>query len=327
MVGVDVGEGAVKVVRLKRTGSAISLVAADLLSVVDLASTEAPGALAIGKPLQGLHAAIAVSTPQVSLRLLTVPGDREKVQQLNFNELLGVPEGSDYRIGYEIIASDGRSEQTILAAGIPERQAVWAGTRLLPHGMPAPCSLQAGGLAALNCVAQELRVHHGDATALAVQVGADVSFVAAFHRGKLSLLRQCATGSQALVRSVSERFGIEAELVPGALEEGMIDASQTIGPAIEPFLRQLVLAREFVERKRSCRVEKILLGGAQIGANQWSVHIEQAMGIAPQTWDPLAVLPVQTGALAPDVRGAQGRFAAAVGAALAVMEKSSDVSH
>ena len=132
-------------------------------------------------------------------------------------------------------------------------------------------------------------------------------------------------GSQSIVKTVQERFGIEEELVPGVLEDDLIDASQPIATAIEPFLRQLVLAREFVERKRSCRIEKVLLCGSLLGSKHWDLHISKTMGITPQVWNPLATLPSLPDALSERVKGMEGRFATAVGAALAVLEVDNEV--
>lgn len=312
-------------------GGAITLVGADLLPALlppeAGASVEShPEPMLLPKPLRGMHAAVAVNTPHASIRLLTVPGTQDKVEHLNFVELLGVPEGANYRIGYEILSAEMRGEQMVLATGVPETQAAWA-AGLLSRGLPAPCSLQVAGVSALNCFLYELNQRFGDACALLVQIGAEVTSVAGFYKGRLALFRQCLIGSQVVVKSVRDRFGIEAELVPGILEDGMIDASEIIAGAIEPFLRQLVLAREFVERKRSCRVERVFLCGSLMGSRHWSTHIETTMGLKPVVWNPLATLPATDHALSPRVRGMECRFASAVGAALAVMETGDDLSH
>ena len=330
VVGLDVGGPSTKVVRLRRMGDGPTVVAADVLPRL---AAPAPGApetqpdpLPLPKALQGVHAAMAVTTPHTSVRLLVVPGGQEKADQLNFNELLTIPEGLDYRVGYDVLSAENRSEWTLLAAALPQSQARWA-AMLLPHGLPALCSLQVGGVATLNAVSAELAAHHGDACALSVEVGTERTNVSAFHKGRLALFRQCAIGSQTLLHSVQQRFGVEDELAPGILEDGVIDASQTVAEAIEPFLRQLVLAREFVERKRMCRIEKILLCGTLLGARHWCARIEAITGIVPVVWDPLAVVPVASGACTDRVKGLESRFAAAMGAALAVLEAGSDLPH
>lgn len=330
VVGLDIGEMTTKIVRLKRVGGAITVLAADLLPrLAPPALGEAdirPEPLLIARELQGLHAAIAVSTPHASIRLLTIPGSHEKIEQLNFSELLGVPEGVEFRIGYEVLTAEGRSEQVVLATGIPLAHARWAAA-LLPRGLPAPCSLQAGGVAALNSVGGALNDLRGETAALSVHLGSEVTHVAAFHRGRLALFRQCLIGNQTIVKIVRERLGIEEELVPGILDDSVIDASQTIGVAIEPFLRQLMLAREFVERKRTCHVERILLCGSLLGTKHWVAHIEATTGIRPEVWNPFAGLPVAANALTDRVKGVESRFTGAVGAALAVMENPRDLSH
>ena len=328
VVGLDVGGATTRAVRVKRIGDTVTLVAADLFPRQALPALEGeeehPQPLLMPKPLSALYASIGVTSPQACIRLLSVPGGAETLEQLNFNELLGLGEGVEYRIGYEVLSSEGR-EQSILASALLERQARWA-VSLLPQGVPAPCSLQTGGAAVLNCFAHELAAHHGDVPAIFVQVGHDVTDVAVFFKGRLALYRQCMMGSQAIIKTVQERFGIEEDLVPGVLEDDLIDASQPIAAAIEPFLRQLVLAREFVERKRSCRIEKILLCGTLLGTTHWNTHITKTMGITPEIWNPLATLPCLPDALSERVKGMESRFATAVGAALAVLEADHDVS-
>ncbi len=322
VIGLDVGGVATHVVRLKRSGPSIMLVAADVFPrqvlpalVGDLVL---PPPLLLPKAFRSLYAAIAVTSPQASIRLLAVPAGAESLQQLNFNELLGIAEGAEFRISYEVLATEGR-EQSILASALPEKQARWA-VAMLPHGVPAPRSLQAGGAAVLNCFAHELAAHHGDVPAIFVQVGTEVTDVAAFYKGKLTLYRQCMMGSASIVKTVRDRFGIEEDLVPGVLEDDLIDASQPIATAIEPFLRQLVLAREFVERKRACRLEKVLLCGSLMGAKHWTAHIVKTLGITPEVWNPLATLASAPEALSERAKGMESGFATAVGAALAVLE-------
>ena len=330
VVGLDVGEMTTKIVRLKRVGGAITVVAADLLPrlappALDVADVR-PEPLTVARELQGRHAAIAVSTPHASIRLLTIPGSHENVEQLNFSELLGVPEGVEYRIGYEVLTADSRAEQTVLAAGMPLAHARWAAA-LLPRGLPAPCSLQVGGVAALNSMGAGVGDLRGETTVLSVHLGTEVTHVAAFHRGRLALFRQCLIGNQTIVKIVRERLGIEEELVPGILDDSVIDVSQAIGVAIEPFLRQLMLAREFVERKRTCHIERILLCGSLLGTKHWMAHIEATTGIRPEVWNPFAGLPVAAGALTDRVKGVESRFTGAVGAALAALENPRDLPH
>lgn len=323
VVGVDVGATTTRVVRLKRTGDTIALVAADLLPHQILPSRQGtelrPLPLILPKHLRAPYAAVAVSSPQGCIRLLSTPSGVDRMDQLNLKEMLGLAEGQEYRIGYEVLPSEGRAEQLVLAVGIPEAQARWA-SALFPVGLPAPCSLQVGGAAMLNVCGRERTAHQGDTCPLFIQVGCELSDVAVFHKGRLALYRQCTIGSQSVVASVRAKFDLAEDLVPGILEDDLIDATQTINEAIEPFLRQLVLAREFVERKRSCRVERILICGTVLGAKHWVAQIEKAIGIKPELWNPLASFAVAPDALTERVLGMESRFAGAVGAALAVLE-------
>ena len=326
VVGIELDAATARVVRVRHLGGAATLVAADILPrpAPPAAADQRQEPLVLPHALQGMHAAIALTAPEVSVRLLSAPGGAGKVEQLAFSELLGLPEGADYRIGYEALPADGRGEQQVLAVGIPEALACRI-PALFPRGLPAPASLQAGGAAALNCIARELADHHGDPCALAIQVGGDVTHLSGFYKGRLVLFRLCPFGHQAVLRSVQERLGIDEELVPGMLDDGLVDASESIGVVIEPFLKQLILAREFVERRRMCRIERIFLCGALLGAPHWKARIEATMGIEPTLWNPLATLAAAEGAQTVRVKGMEGRFAAAMGAALALLETGRDL--
>lgn len=327
MVGLDVGSATTRVVRLVFAGDAIAIAAADLFPGHAMPNLDREEVLAepllLPKPLRAPYAALAVTSPRGSIRLLSIPAGEDNLAHANFNELLGLSEGVQYRIGYEVLAADGR-EQSILASALPENQARWA-VSLLPQGIPAPCSLQTGSAAMLNCFARELAAHHGDVPAIFIQVGVDSTDVAAFYKGRLMLYRQCLIGSHSIIDAVHKQFGIEEELVPGILDDNLIDVSQTFHETIEPLRRLLVLAREFVERKHSCRIEKVLICGALQGAKHWSAQITRETGIAPLAWNPLATFPCLPDALSERVKGVENRFATAVGAALAVLEMERDL--
>lgn len=327
VVGLDIGCSTIRAVRLKRTGDSVTLIAADLLPRRVFAEIDAeksrPAPLILPKNLRGLHAAVSVTTPQTCLRYFSIPGGAEGLAQINFNELLGLAEGVDYRVGYEVLFSDGR-EQNILAAAIPEKQARWV-LSLLPQGIPAPCSLQAGGAAVLNCFARELSAHHGDAPTIFVHVGGEVTDIASFYKGRLVLFRQCLLGSASIIKAIQDRFGLEEELIPGILDDDLIDVTPAIQEAIDPFLRQLLLTREFVERKRSCHIETLLLSGAVLGMKHWNSAISRAMDLVPATWNPFGTIPSLPDALNERAKGIESRFSKAIGAALAALEMDSDL--
>jgi len=332
VVGLDLGIMDTKAVRIKRTGDAFVLVAADLLPPLvppqpDVSEIQ-QAICVLPKVLQGRYAAISMNTLQTNIRLLAVPGGAEKIEQINFNEVMGISEGMDYRIGYEIIPSDSRAETTFLAAAMPQTQASWA-ARLLPQGIPAPCSLQAGGVSALNAMSRALMPHHsGEDGVLCVVASDETSGIVAFHKGILVLFRQCPIGSQTLARKVQERFGIETDMVSGVLDGGMIDASATIATTLAPLIRQFLLAREFLERKRMSRVEKILVCGELMGVKHWLTLLGADMGgVRPELWNPFTTLSVASGVLPERIQGMETRFAGAVGAALAVLEGDRGLSH
>ena len=98
-----------------------------------------------------------------------------------------------------------------------------------------------------------------------------------------------------------------------------IDISQSVHELASPFLRQLSISRDFVERQENCKISRAYLSGGMAMIWNWVKELREAMGLEVQTWDPFQGLALAPGAYPEALAGQQPRFAAAVGAALGVL--------
>jgi Tfp pilus assembly PilM family ATPase len=323
VVGIDFGASGIKIVRLKRIEKNIKLLGAAILPPVSLpevggASLAATAPVVLDKALRGKYAAITTSSKDAILKLVAVPGGEAKVNELSFQEVLGVSDVSAYRIGFELVNKVGRGEAQALVAAIPEVQAKWL-CRQFPVGIPAPTSVEVSGLAAMNSFMQGPGRDDGEDGVIVVDFGAEISTLAAFHKGAMVLMRQFGIGTRTILKRIQESFGVDEATATEILENGTIDASQAFRLSLEQFARQLVIARDFVERRQNCKVARLYASGGGVSLNEWQAVIRASVGLTPELWDPLSVVDAMPGAVSESVAAMKSRFAAAMGAAMSVL--------
>jgi len=328
VVGIDFGASGIKIVHLKRVEKNIKLLGAAVLPPVTLpamGSVTGPtmaDLLVLDKALRGKYAAIATSSNDAIVKLAAVPGGAEKASELsfqNFQELLGVKDESDYRIGFEVVNNkSGRGEAQMLVAAIPEVQVKWL-CRQFPVGIPAPASVEVSGLAVMSSFLQGPGRETGEDGVIVVDFGAEISTLVAFHKGAMVLLRQFGIGTRTILKRIQESFGVDESTATEILENGTVDASQAFSLALEQFARQLVIARDFVERRQNCKVARLYVSGGGVSLKEWQAMIRNAVGLEPEPWDPLAGVDIMPGMVPESVMAMKSRFAAAMGAALSAL--------
>ena len=68
------------------------------------------------------------------------------------------------------------------------------------------------------------------------------------NKGAIILARKLDVGGDAVVDRVQKHLGVEREMAESIMSEGAIDISQSVREVIDPFLRQMMISRDFVER-------------------------------------------------------------------------------
>ena len=324
VLGLDIATSGTKAVHLRKHNDTKTLVAADILPALPIpsskeTSSEAVHPLHLPKSLRARHVALAVTAPGSIVKLLSFPAHADKSGDNQINELLGLGDASDYRVAYEPVGErHARAETRVLAVAMPEHQARSL-SFLFPHGTPAPCSIEVSGLASITSFLRGPGRQHADDCVAVVDFGNSMSLVAMLSKGVLVLVRKFDFGTSAILKRVQENLGVDAETAQGILVDGSFDISQVVHQTMEAFTQQLIISRDFVERRENCHIHKLYVCGGTINLRDWLNEVQSAIGLETAFWDPFESLTVLPGAVPEKLKGHESRFAAAVGAALAVL--------
>ena len=329
VVGVDIGSTGTKVVRIRRASPSNTVVAADILAPIAIPSETAENTppvqpLQLDKSLRARHVALAISSPAAAVKILTVPTHSDKPRDVQVNELMGLAEkpdetqpANDHRLGYESL-SDSRTETRLIAVSLPESQAT-ALCELFPAGIPAPCSIEVAGLASMTAFFAGPGQQHLQDGVAAIDFGARVTVLAFFNKGSPVLIRKFDIGAQTILRKVQEGLAVDEEVALGILADGSFDVSQIVHRAMEPLIQQIVISRDFVDRREDCHVSRLYACGGGGTLKTWADVVHETTGLELVSWNPFEGLTVSPGAVPDRWKGQEARFSAAVGAALAMM--------
>ena len=316
LLGLDLGASGVKVVRLRRSSSGLSLVGADILPL----PTAAAPHLELPPKLVTNYAALTCAGAQDNVRLVNLAGVGEADAALGTRLLEAVKIEPTQRLAFRPLRTlPGKRETQVLTVAMPE-VAVTAALAHFAHGAPAALSLEHAGLAALTAFYRGPGRELGDEAVCMIEAGARTTFAAFLNKGAPVLMRTLELGGEQLIAALQSQWGLDRETALGTLGQGAtIDISQPIHDLAAPFLRQLSISRDFVERQETCRVARIFLSGGLGQVRQWAQEIQTTLGVPAVAWDPFAML--NATALPAALHDQRGRFASAIGAVLSAFEE------
>jgi len=325
VVGLDLAHSGTKVVRIRKNEDRYDLIGADILPPVQLprkpedeSATVMP--LTLPKSLAGKYASLAVPGEYAVVKLLSFPGQTlpEEVEG-KIVEGVAVESAERYRISYKMVSvGHGKSETRVLAVAEPAVEA-GAASRLFPAGIPAPYSVEISGLAAITTFLHGKGTAHKEDTIGVIEFGSRVSFFSILHKGTPVLLRKFELGSSMILEKVQESLGIDRSTAEGILSDGSFDISQQMSEVLDAFVKQIVVSRDFVERRENCHVSKVFVSGGITASRDWLVEIKSALGYEVEVHNPFEGLQVLPDAYPERLKGHESRFAAAVGACLATL--------
>ncbi len=291
--------------------------AAGILPLPQVPADEATiSTLGLPKNLMAYYTALAVTGEAAAIRVLNLPPRTEEadITEALVREQVGL--AAEFRIAYSVIVPPrGKSECKLLVVGLPEAEALGV-LRFVAVGAPAPCALEVAGLAVLNGFLQGPGVQHAQEAVGVIETGAHVTFMALFNKGILVLVRKFDFGSETLVGKVQQQLGVDQQTAQGIVSDGSFDISQPVHEVMDPFLRQLSISKDFVERRENCRMDRLYVSGGTSLSRYWMDEVVNATGIEIVRWNPFDGLVVAQGAYPAELEGQQTRFAAAVGACL-----------
>ena len=327
VVGLDIGSSAVKAVRLKRTGSEIQLLGAELLpALADLPGIDSgvntSPTVELPPRVRSRSVSLAVSGQQAVIKLVSFPGavGPELVDRLP--ESMGIKEPDAYRISYRIVTEGhGRTESRVLAVALADETASFV-MEQFASGLPAPYSLEVSGLASLTTFQHGYGEAYADAAVAMIEFGSAITTLTIMNRNAVVLIRRFDFGTRSLVARVRESLGVSDETARDIVGDSSFDISETVSELMAPFVSQFVLSRDFVERRENCHIERFHVSGGLATSRDVRAGLESALDVEITDWDPFRGLTIAPQALDDDASAVRWRFAAATGAALATVEES-----
>ena len=322
--GVDFGSTATKVVRIRRSGDEYALVGTEILPALDLAQATAhPNAFSIPLRIRARFAAVSLNVPSMSVKLLTLPGGLDPHLDQKLARHLGLPDDTTDRLGYHIVAEGaGRSESRVLAAALPENEAN-AYMRLFANGLPAPWSLEVSPIATLTAFTAGPVSTATDPAVGLVDFSSRFCTFSIFYRKSLVLLRRFDFGMDKILRRITSSLNVDDTTAANILADNAFDISELIGDIMQPLFSQLILSRDFVERRENCSISNLFLTGSLANAHAAISQIERALNLSVSIWDPFRTPKLAVPSpIPPEWDQQHWRFAAAIGAALAVLQEN-----
>ncbi len=321
VLGVHVDTNATRAVRLRKHGTSLSLIGAECLPPINLTDvTKNRGPLvALPARLRAPYAALTLNDNDALAKLLFLPSSPESQTPEKIAEQLGLKGKEDFRIVSRTLAEGhGKAEARILAVGIP-LSTVKAAMRILPSGTPAPVSLELDGLATLTAF-----LHYADIVdithpAVVVDFGPSSSTLAVIIKRSLVLLRRFEFGTESLADAVQQSLRVDRDTARGIITDGAFDITQPVQKAISPLAKQLIVSRDFCERRENCRVAHLYISGSLVAWRQVVDQLRAMLDIGIEQWDPFTGLDIANGAIPQGVQDRKHEFGAAVGACLATL--------
>jgi len=315
LLALDFASSGVKAVRLKKIKDRIHLTGADILDPIDINAGER---LRLPKSLSSYYAALCGSIQDVQFRVFahTWKGDEgfDSVVRENMNV------SDDYRASGRVL-TEGASKRSgsVLGVAIPE-STVEQYLELFASGSPAPHSLEVSGLAAFSAFLFTRGKQTVTQTICLVETGQRYTYVAFFHKNVLQVINRFDVGGESLKKQIQSALGVDEDMASTILCGGSVDVAVPVRQALAPFIKQLAVYREFVERQNKSVLDGVYLSGGEATSPYWKSSIEGVLGLVPQVWSPFERLEIAPDAFSENLKGQEPRFAAAVGAALAGME-------
>jgi Tfp pilus assembly PilM family ATPase len=314
VVGIDIGSSAVKAVRLRSSGDGISVVATAILPPNN------GEALNLPSKVKARHAALTFTGPSAIVKLLSFPGQFDETAEGKVVDNMGLDDPDLYRISYKIISEgQARGEARVLTVAWPEEEAATA-VDLLPLGLPAPFSYEISGLSTMTSflsLADEKTLNSGLGI---IDFGDTTTTYALFNRGLITLVRRFNFGTNHLLERVQSTLGVDRDTAQGIITDGSFDISQSISDILESLVKQMIVSRDFVERRENCRISSVYVAGGLARSQDAIEEISSSMEVDVHFWNPFEGMNVNKDAIPPELEGKEWRLAAAAGACLGVFE-------
>jgi Tfp pilus assembly PilM family ATPase len=325
VAGIDLDPSGTPIVRIRRAEAGFALIGADIMpgalsSIED--DTDKPQPLEVPPKLRAKFGAIAVGSSKAVVKLVSLPGQMDAASENKLVDALGLDNPETYRIGHKpITEGHNRSESRVLVAAIPEAMAARV-PRLLPSGFPVPHAMEVSDLAILTAFIHAQQSTPVNGGQVLIHFGNAGTVYAIFSKTNLALVRRFDVGTSALLGRIQDSYGVDENTAKGMLSDSAFDISNLVKDLLDPLTKQMVMGRDFVERRENCRTEKVFASGDLASSPNALAELHSALGVKIATWDPFAAVKDGRDNLSAEHGKQSWRFAAALGAAIAAIEET-----
>lgn len=336
LVGIDLGETDIAAVHMRNNNGEFSVVSAGLLPPIEFPDKSASASssesespeeavippLVLPPKLKARYASIAIPGDEAIIKLLSLPGAVDDAVGAKVVENLGLDNPDEYRISYKVIVEGhAKSESRVLSTALADSEASDA-VKILPTGLPAPFSLEVSGLATMTAFLHGPATEFPDDGIGVMDFGANTGSFGIFVKSTLALIRRFNVGTNAVLNKVQETLGVDRETAYGIMSDGSFDISQPVGEVMESLTKQLIVSRDFVERRENCTVAKLYVSGGLVVSRDSLDEMRRSLGLEVELWNPFHSLTIMPGAIPDELAGREWRFSAAVGACLGTFEEA-----
>ena len=320
LIGIDLGTTATKVVRLKKNKEELVLAGIELLPPVDFKT--AASRMELPRNLTSNYACLAYNSSSAVVRMVNynLPEESSAIPEKDLRRLLNVSD--DFRVSAHLVKREkGRQDSSFLAAAIPQDDVRYL-LNMFPSGPPAPASLEVSGLSFLSAFLNARGEETRDEAICLIEAGETFSHYLFVNKGVVSLVGKMDFGIRTLQQKLVADLGVDEELATSILSDQSINISTSLSSVMLPFIKQLSISKDFIERRQGCRVKSVYTSGGMSLLPSFSSEVEQMLHVDVKSWSPFENIGVEAGFLSEEISGQATRFSTAIGAAIGGFQES-----
>ncbi|MDH3981637.1 MAG: pilus assembly protein PilM [Kiritimatiellaceae bacterium] len=318
LVGIDFATTATKVARLKMAKGEMVLAGLDLLPAVDFGAPASR--FELPRSIVSNYGCLSYTGRDAVARMVNtqLPADDDGLAEEKLRELLNVTE--EYRVSARLVRRGrGRQDSSLLAAAIPSDDVRFM-LNMFAAGAPAPASLEISGLSFISAFLHARGAECSESSVCLLEAGESISHFAFLDKGEVALVGKVPFGAKHLRSKLAEDLGVDDELAASILSDRSINISSSLSSVLDPFVKQLSISKDFIERHLGRRVSKIYVSGGLSLMASWSAEVGQMLQGEVVSWSPLENIECDPGLLAEGMSEQATRFSAAIGAAIGGFE-------
>jgi len=320
LVGIDFSTTGTKVVRMKRGKSGLVLTGLDLLPPVEVGNEG--GRLELPRSLVSNYGCLVYTGSASVVRMVNtqLEGEDSSLPESRLRELLNVRD--DFRVNAKLITKGkGGKDSSLLAAAIPSDD-VRVFLDQFAEGAPSPVSIEVASLSFIPAFLNSCGSKCDEGAICLIDAGESVSNFAFLNNGAVVLVGKMGFGAGSLREKLASDLGVDEDLVLSILDDQSINISASVSSILEPFLRQVSISKDFIERHLGCRVSRVFVSGGMSLLPDWISEVGQKLHVEVVSWDPLENIQKSSGVVSSEMEAQVTRFSAVIGAVIGGFEEA-----